>query len=491
MCFNKVNMFLRSRHCIDRIARKPYFLKVNIEQPSLSAQCKYQSSRYISSNSPRFNMRTKDATFRLTDYDSVGFDLDNTLLRYKVANMVQLEYNVLAKFLVNVKGYSGEHLMEPIDMDFLQKGLIIDFERGNLLKLGANGCILKAAHGTRQLQDLEIDTVYGSERTWEVTTAFAEDLLVSWYGPYADRMRTLLDYFDMPASLIFARIIDSLDAAANGQMDSYNVWPDILDGLIYMYTREHFAGGVSPYFAALQENPDNYIHRSPPKVVELIRELKKQQSTFLVTGSHVDYASFTATYSLGEDWRNLFDGIVCFAKKPGFFTAERPFLELDGATETNPVLAKDLVRGQVYSQGNLTDLLEILAIKPGAEFNANTAKILYVGDNLIQDVFAPKTLSKCDTVAVVEEMWIDGIETDAADAAVLHSKRWGSYFGNITTPSLWSKIIRKHSKLCVPSVEELTVHPLDHEYSTFGTSDTCTAGFYPKAPSHTTTKDIN
>ena len=68
--------------------------------------------------------------FRITDYDCVGFDLDNTLLRYKVGNMMRMEYEVLAEYLVE-KGYSKKHLMQPIDVDFLQKGLILDFHRGD------------------------------------------------------------------------------------------------------------------------------------------------------------------------------------------------------------------------------------------------------------------------------------------------------------------------------------------------------------------------
>lgn len=182
-------------------------------------------------------------TFRISDYDVVGFDLDNTLLRYKVSAMVQLEYDSLAKYMVEVKGFSPKHLMKPFvdDLDFLQKGLIVDLKRGNVLKVSADGFIRRAAHGTRFMEASEICAVYGSERKWDLVVEYTENMLLTWNGPYADAMRSLLDYFDMPASLVFARCVDTLDEARLPANDaSYEIWKDILDGIYSLYSREHF-----------------------------------------------------------------------------------------------------------------------------------------------------------------------------------------------------------------------------------------------------------
>lgn len=74
--------------------------------------------------------------FSFSHYDAVGFDLDNCLVRYDVQNCIDLEYQCLAEFLVK-KGYSKEFLLKPLkdDSDFLQKGLILDFEKGNCLRV--------------------------------------------------------------------------------------------------------------------------------------------------------------------------------------------------------------------------------------------------------------------------------------------------------------------------------------------------------------------
>lgn len=65
-------------------------------------------------------------TIKLTDYDAIGFDLDNTLVRYQLTEMVDLEYKVLAQFLITSKGYASQRLLRPMNenIDFLQRGLI-------------------------------------------------------------------------------------------------------------------------------------------------------------------------------------------------------------------------------------------------------------------------------------------------------------------------------------------------------------------------------
>jgi 5' nucleotidase family len=170
-------------------------------------------------------------TFSLNDYDCIGFDLDNTLVKYNVKNMIYHEYNVLADFLIS-KGYSKEYLLNSIEenSDFLQKGLILDFERGNLLRICPDGSIQIGSHGTKFLTKHEIIEIYGDKKRWEVTDKYCQDMLIAWNGTLADHMRTCLDYFDMPAALAFARIVDSIDAKKGERQEKYNIWPDILSG---------------------------------------------------------------------------------------------------------------------------------------------------------------------------------------------------------------------------------------------------------------------
>jgi 5' nucleotidase family len=160
----------------------------------------FSRSRHFSRFSANTIMSGTDL-FKISDYDCIGFDLDNTLVRYNITNMVKLEYDVLAKYLVEQKGHAKEFLYKPYDegVDFLQKGLILDFHRGNLLRLGADGYIQRAAHGTKLMTEAEIVSDYGANRKWDVTTDYAKDMMKAWNTPLEKKMRTLLDYFDMPS----------------------------------------------------------------------------------------------------------------------------------------------------------------------------------------------------------------------------------------------------------------------------------------------------
>ena len=59
------------------------------------------------------------------------------------------------------------------------QGLTLDIDKGNLLRLGKDGVILAASHGTRKMSDLEIEKVYGRGRKKHVAFDYATHLHVS------------------------------------------------------------------------------------------------------------------------------------------------------------------------------------------------------------------------------------------------------------------------------------------------------------------------
>lgn len=441
---------------------------------------KHHLSRYTGST-----IMPQKAEFRFSDYDCVGFDLDNTVCHYNLTNMVKLEYNVLANYLIKEKGYSPLLLSKPLEqnVDFLQKGLVMDFERGNILRLGPGGYIQKASHGTQFMSDEQIVEVYGNSRSWDIATQFSEDMLVAWNGPLSERLRTLLDYFDMPSSLIFGKIVDTIDMTG-GPKQPYKFWPDVLEGLINMYCRDHFAQDKGGYFPAIKRAPDQYIRKTSPQVISWLKRLKEEKTTFLITGSNADFANFTASYSLGSDWYELFDHIIFFARKPGFFTGSRPFLGVKNFAETTQLDSNSLEVGKFYSQGNWKGLMEILTKSSGNI----SPKVLYIGDNLIQDIYTPSTYVSCDTVAISEEMLAEGMMNcpkNHEDCELLVSSTWGSYFGNVSKeilyPTFWSEVIRKHAKICIPNLHHIADKPLDTVYTSFDEADLL-EGFFPAKP---------
>lgn len=428
-------------------------------------------------------MMSPTDSFRLSDYDCVGFDLDNTLCEYRIGPLVQTVYDLLADYLVDERGYPAARLRQPVDFGFVQRGLILDAERGNVLKIDGGGRVLRAAHGTRFMSAADVVAAYGPRRTWSVTDAFVRNFVDTWNGPAAERIRPLLDFFDAPASLAFARCVDAVDDA--GPCAAYTVWPDVLAGLVHMYTRGHFASGAGGYFPRLVSAPSLYYNRCPGYVLDWLRELRngpRKRVVFLVSGSHVDYADFSATQSLGADWRELFDVAVFYARKPGFFTENRPFLATDERlTGEREALPDDALRfGRVYSQGNWAQLLGLFRRETGKP----DPKCLYVGDNVLQDVVAPSRFSGLDTVAVVEEMKVDGGGDANPDNGLLRPNKWSSYLADCDegVASVWTSFIGRHATLCVPSVRSLAEKPLDFQFKSFAKGKSLYSGFFPFLP---------
>lgn len=410
----------------------------------------------------------ENVKFKFTDYDCIGFDLDNTLARYKVGNMIEMEHDIISKYLVNKKGYSKKYLLKPLDHNFLIKGLIVDDENGNLLRIAPDGKIIQATHGTKWLTREEIASYYPSWR-WKATDLFTEDPLQTWNGPYSEKMRTLLDYYDIIISLIFARAVDSIDEASEAKHEKrvYNIWPDILEAAVYMFKREHFQTDEGEYFPEIKAYPEKYYYKCSEDLIKWLVDLKNNgKQLFLITGSHVDFASHTASNTIGPNWRDYFDVVVCYAKKPGFFTQRRDFVSLDGFVEKGTIPEDELAIGGIYTHGNWRDLKGFLKKHSMVE----NPKVLYIGDNLVQDIYTPNVFCKCDTVTVCEELEAERTHGFNAhwhpDRQFLISTVWGSYFHCKVTNSItnWYHIMREHSMICVPSLEYVASFPVDYEF---------------------------
>ena len=83
-------------------------------------------------------------------------------------------------------------------------GLTLDIDRGNLLRLGHDGTILTAMHGTKRLTDFEIEKVYGRCRKKHPGSDYTQHL--NEFGPMKNvdfRLHNFMDYFDIAAPLVW------------------------------------------------------------------------------------------------------------------------------------------------------------------------------------------------------------------------------------------------------------------------------------------------
>ncbi|KAK2511456.1 hypothetical protein Q9233_016983 [Columba guinea] len=178
--------------------------------------------------------------FSLADCDVMGFDLDHTLCRYHLPQSARLIYDSFAHYLVTEKGYDKDLLtLAPDSLDFCCKGLVLDIEEGNFLKLAEDGTVLRASHGTKCMTSEEILETFG-RREWKHFSTVSG--MVSRSAKYY-----LYDnYFDLPGALLCARVVDSLDQ--HDRQKTYDFWKDMVAAIQHNYKISAFKALVMCYF---------------------------------------------------------------------------------------------------------------------------------------------------------------------------------------------------------------------------------------------------
>lgn len=90
-------------------------------------------------------------TLNLKRIRYIGFDMDHTLVRYNSDNFEKLSHTTMIDKLIKVKGYPEALRSLPFDYKFAIRGLVIDRDRGNLLKLNRYTAIRASYHGMKPL----------------------------------------------------------------------------------------------------------------------------------------------------------------------------------------------------------------------------------------------------------------------------------------------------------------------------------------------------
>uniref|UniRef100_A0AAX7V922 5'-nucleotidase domain-containing protein 1 n=1 Tax=Astatotilapia calliptera TaxID=8154 RepID=A0AAX7V922_ASTCA len=442
--------------------------------------------------------------FSLSDCDVIGFDLDHTLCRYHLKETSRLIYESFARYLVEHKGYDKDLLnLTPATWDFCFKGLVVDLEDGNLVKLAEDGTVLRATHGTSDLSTEEIIKHYGPKREWNhfnsLSTSFTRSSKYYFYD----------NYFDLPGALLCGRVVDMLHKRGNEVNSDF--WKDMVAAIDHNYNTSAFRDDAGTYFPSVKRDPGQYLQRCSDSVKTWLRSMKNAgQVLLLITSSHSDYCRLICEHILGKDFEELFDIIITNALKPGFFSLvpqQRPFRTLVNDVEESEGLPS-LDKPGWYSQGNWPHLHELLKKMTGKP----EPKVVYFGDSMRSDMFPASSFGKWETVMIVEEMEGEGVPkseaalSNEAQVEPLEKKgkfegmkspsavsnQWGSYFVDVhksgggdeeSQKLTWCcHCIHKYSTMAIPSVEHIADLPLDYKFPRFSPDKPCTTGYYPRPP---------
>ena len=345
------------------------------------------------------------------DVDVIGFDIDFTLLLYNKKHMTRLIYESLCEFLIKYKNYP-EKIRYSENKDFVDsfscKNIVIDFKKGNALKLRKDKSIIRAYHGKRELKKEEINSVYenGFFPVFKISTHYNSDFYIN------------IDSFQPQNLAIFLICVDLFDKGELKVIKEYeDIIKHLLDGMNYNYNIKSFEdfSTFGYYFPEIYKHPELYLYTKYNCEALLDKLRKKGKKLFFATNSNYSYSHYILEKVLGDNYHDYFD--LCFYKscKPGFFQDPKEsnpkcFFYNDqqeiSCTEMDDDTYKKIYEGNHILTGGSYVLVEHFFQKM---LNKKELKCVFVGDNIIGDCEVPSRLKDWESVFIFDDIKLDFI----------------------------------------------------------------------------------
>lgn len=167
---------------------------------------------------------------------TIGFDLDHTLANYNREAFEALAFRETLKKFIEA-GYPAELSLLKFDPNFLIRGLLVDMERGNLLKVDGHKYVKIAFHGRKKL---------------------AKDMRHKLYNSESFKAANLLSvdtFFALSEVQLFSEIVDYMDRHPAKIKKSYR---EVYADLRRFIDLAHADGSIKSVVLA---HPERYIHK--------------------------------------------------------------------------------------------------------------------------------------------------------------------------------------------------------------------------------------
>lgn len=314
---------------------------------------------------------------------AVGFDMDYTLAIYRQAELERLSLDTtVAKLLA--RGYPEQLQTIRADPEFAIRGLMVDKTYGNVVKMDRHGYVGTAYHGKRLLSRPERKALYRAQRL----------------GMEHERFAPVDTLFSLPEVNLFAEIVDLIDSApelwSETPLPTYNqAWNDVRECIDLSHQDNSIKGQI-------MADPSRFFEVDPELGATLHKFRSAGKRLFLLTNSFYPYSDAVLTCLLGdqlstyETWHSYFDWIVVGSRKPGFFTKQEPFQELDIQGQPIGAPVAEPRRGRIYQGGNQAGLQRAMGV--------HADEVLYVGDHIYGDIVRSKKSSGWRTALIIDDL---------------------------------------------------------------------------------------
>lgn len=321
-------------------------------------------------------------TLNLRSIRAVGYDMDYTLVHYRVEAWEQRAYEAARRWLLE-QGWPVEGLrFQP---ELVIRGLAIDIERGNLVKANRFGYVKRAVHGTRPLD-------------WDAQRQLYAHSIVELGEARFVFLNTL---FSLSEGCLYSQLVDLLDrgSLSGGRLPGVMGYADLWQRVSASINAAHLEGELK---AEIVAEPERFVVLDPDVPRTLLDQRQAGKKLLLVTNSEWSYTDAILRWSLerylpaGQRWRDLFDLVIVGARKPAFFNERSaPLFEV--------VSDEGLLR-PARRMGEAGRWLGGCAALVEEQLGLSGDQILYVGDHLFSDVFASKNLLRWRTALILREL---------------------------------------------------------------------------------------
>lgn len=322
-------------------------------------------------------------TLNLRSLKAIGYDMDYTLIHYRVDEWEQRAYAYIKERLVR-DGWPVEEL--HFHPELVVRGLVLDLSLGNVVKANRFGFVKKAFHGTQPLDFATQRELYSRE-------------LVDLKEP---RWVFLNTFFALSEGCMYMQLVDLLDQGVLGRKSQPGQTMSYMD--LYRLVRAtldhaHAEGRLK---AEIIEQPERFVEIEPEVPLALLDQRHAGKTLLLITNSEWHYTAAILGICFDDclpgrmTWRDLFDLVITSARKPAFFTERGPAFEVVSDDGLLRERFGPLEAGKAYAGGNAA-LVE-------ASLGFRGQDILYVGDHLFTDVNVSKNLQRWRTALVLREL---------------------------------------------------------------------------------------
>ncbi len=319
-------------------------------------------------------------TLNLKKIKYIGLDMDHTLVRYHTENFERLSHTKIIEKLILRKKYPDELKNLKFVYNAAIRGLVIDREKGNLLKLNRHAAIRASYHG---LKSLDFKT--------------HQNLYKSTYIDLSSKNFLAIDTaFSISLAVLYAQIVDLKDA--NPTNLTYPDYATIADDILDSLDEAHRDGSLKD---EVKKNLSHYIIKDEEVVRGLEKFKRHGKKIFVVTNSDFHYTKLLLDYAVlpflkdHKSWQDLFEIVVTFAQKPKFFYENNRYLKVDPQTGMMSNIEEKLSPG-LYQGGSAKQFTK--------DLDLDGDDILYIGDHIYGDILRLKKDCNWRTAMVLEEL---------------------------------------------------------------------------------------